>query len=256
MELRLDRLADRLAVLKSEGISARQISMAVTGRPDLIRHLLKGGQADTRGDNILRLAAAVRTSVDYLYGLSDDMGEPPKIDLLKEPVSRKRKAAPVTNRFPVGSRPSLPVRYIVQAGAWIEVDEEAAKRIVSPPVSADSTFPHATQWLELVRGDSVDLIYPEGTFVHVVNAIEIGYSPRDGDFVVVERLRQQGGLRERSLKQVSRKGRKVELWPRSRNPKWNTPLSYGDGSDTDEAAGGATAEIVALVLGGYLPARR
>lgn len=168
-----------------------------------------------------------------------------------ESVERGERIEVTDMRLPVSNGIALPVRFAVQAGAWLEVDDMAQARIKSPPVSTDERFPARAQWLELVRGDSVDLFYPEGSFVHVVDAIEIGYAPRDEDFVVVERKRQQGGLIERSLKQVAKKGRKYELWPRSRNPKWNAPLNVADGNDDD-----TTIEIAALVLGGYLPARR
>lgn len=78
------------------------------------------------------------------------------------------------------------------------------------------------QWLEEVIGDSMDKLILPGRLVHVVDAIDLGYSPADGDIVVVERRR--AGLRERTLKQVEVTGRRVLLWPRSNNPKWQEPI--------------------------------
>lgn len=141
----------------------------------------------------------------------------------------------------------LPVRHRAQAGHWIEVDfaEEAPP---APPmfVPASPGYSNPSQWLELVVGDSVDREIPAGSFVHVVDAIERGYRPRTGDFVVVQRARDGGRLLERSIKQVEiRPDNQVELWPRSHNPQWNTPLCLDDAQD------GVTAEIVGLVIASY-----
>jgi SOS-response transcriptional repressor LexA len=250
MKLDLARLRERLAVMEEKGVKPRQISMRVAGTPDLVRHILKGRQSSTDGVKLLRLAKALEASVEYLHGESDEVGKPPDVELLAERTTVRRKSArPRDVRIPLAAGVGLHVRHVVQAGAWIEVDEAASERIVAPPVSASSAFPAEMQWLELVRGDSADLYYPEGAFVHVVGAIDIGYAPRDKDFVVVERRREQGGLIERSIKQVERRGRKIELWPRSRNPKWQRPLDLGDGADDS-----TEVEIVALVLGAHLPA--
>jgi SOS-response transcriptional repressor LexA len=140
----------------------------------------------------------------------------------------------------------LPVRHKVQAGHWIEVDL-SEQDFPSPPRAArpDPQFASWPQWLELVVGDSVDREIPPGHFAHVVDSIEMGYAPHDGDFVVVERRRAQGRLRERSIKQVAIKGGRVELWPRSHNPEWNKPLIL---SHPEE---GVEVEIVGLVIGAY-----
>lgn len=254
MQLRLDRIEERLAVMEAKGVSQRQISMRVAGTPDVVRHILKGRQRSTQGVKLLRLAKALEASVDYLHGESDDVGDPPDVELLTERGARPRKTRRQITadlKIQVTNGIGLHVRHVVQAGAWLEVDEAARERIVAPPVSADPSFPAEAQWLELVRGDSVDLYYPEGAFVHVVGAVEIGYSPRKEDFVVIERQREQGGLIERSIKQIEIRGRKIELWPRSRNPKWKSPLNLSDSADE-----GTVVEIAALVLGAYLPARR
>lgn len=140
----------------------------------------------------------------------------------------------------------LPVRYRVQAGAWIEVDY-AEQDYPSPPraVAPDPFYGDYPQWLELVVGDSIDREIQPGGFAHVVDAIEMGYAPQQGDFVVVERRRDQGRLRERSIKQVEITPDGVELWPRSHNPVWNAPLQMSFAEE------GVEVEIVGLVIGAY-----
>lgn len=143
----------------------------------------------------------------------------------------------------------LPVRYRVQAGLWYENDAEEPPVQVSHAVVPDPRYANWQQWLELVAGDSVDRKILPGHFAHVVDAIDMGYAPRDGDWVVVERRR--GGVRERSIKQVEvkRSGR-ICLWPRSSNPKWAEPVDLMNGVRDGEEI---EVEIVGLVIGSYNP---
>lgn len=146
----------------------------------------------------------------------------------------------------------LPVCFRVQAGAWIETDY-AEQEYPSPaqPVVPDPAYGDYPQWLEQVVGDSIDREIQPGSFAHVVDVIEMGYAPREGDFVVVERTRDQGRLRERSIKQVEiRRDGTVELWPRSHNPAWSSPLQFNDLGE------GVEAQIVGLVIGAYRGMRR
>lgn len=157
-------------------------------------------------------------------------------------------SAPEVGTTPARVEPLyLPVRYHVQAGHWLEVDN-GAQDFPSPPraVRPDPQYADWPQWLELVVGDSVDREIPAGHFAHVVDAIEMGYAPQQDDFVVVERRRDQGRLRERSIKQVAiLPGGAVELWPRSHNPHWSKPLDLAAPGD------GVEVEIVGLVIGAY-----
>jgi transcriptional regulator with XRE-family HTH domain len=130
----------------------------------------------------------------------------------------------------------LPVRYIVQAGHWYEVDAEEPPEQVALAVP-DTRYPNVPQWLEKVVGDSVDLKIPPGHYVHVVDAIELGYVPKHGHWVVVERQRDQGATRERTIKQVeiTPDGR-ILLCPRSSNARWNGPIELAAGVANDETA--------------------
>lgn len=141
----------------------------------------------------------------------------------------------------------LPVRYIVQAGLWFENDADIPPEQVALAVLPDQRFERFPQWLELVSGDSVDLKIPPGSYAHVVDAIELGYAPRHGDWVVVERRRDQGGVRERTIKQVDTQSGRVRLFPRSRNPKWSEPIDLTAGGKL----GDIEVEIVGLVVGAY-----
>lgn len=160
----------------------------------------------------------------------------------------------------LGSRPLpapilLPVRYKVQAGAWFEYEPSEPDRFEMRAAVPDPDIAIEDQWLEEVHGDSMNLLIPDDSVVLVTGAF--GYAPREEDIVIVERRRAAGQLRERSIKQVAKlpDGR-VELWPRSTNPKHNSPLVYHNGSagpitsSGDDGQPGETVEveIVGLVV--------
>ena len=143
----------------------------------------------------------------------------------------------------------LPVRYSVQAGLWYEIDAEEPPEHRSVAVAPHPAFERFPQWLEKVVGDSVDLKIPAGHYAHVVDAQEMGYAPRHGDWVVVERRRDQGCVRERTIKQIEMSEGRVALWPRSRNPKWSEPVDLAAGA----RPGDTEVQIVGLVIGAYDP---
>lgn len=143
----------------------------------------------------------------------------------------------------------LSVMHRVQAGYWVEDDAYAQAEVdrFAHPVAVDARYAHWRQWLELVMGDSANKKVADGAFVHVVDSIDMGYSPRHGDWVIVERRR--AGLRERTIKQVEISGRQVALWPRSTNPKWSEPVDLTAGAAEQDIE----VEVVGLVIGAYSP---
>ncbi len=155
-------------------------------------------------------------------------------------------------RPPSASFEGLPVRRRVQAGAWLAVDDLSQVEPRRYPAAPDPRFPHAQQWLSEVIGDSMNALEPspivEGDLVHCIEAIEAGYAPRTGDIVEAERSRFGGQEVEVSLKQVVvRPSGVVELWPRSKNPRWSEPLIPTDGASEEEVEVRICAFVVALV---------
>lgn len=138
----------------------------------------------------------------------------------------------------------LPVRHKVRAGLWLEVDELMDESYGERPVAPDPRYSDFPQWLELVEGDSCDRRITEGGYARVVDAVAMGYAPAPGDFVIVERRRDQGGLRERTLKQVQSVNGRAVLVGCSSNDRWNAPIALDDDAE-------AEVEIVGKVLGAY-----
>lgn len=147
----------------------------------------------------------------------------------------------------------LDVRYRTGAGLWHEAGDEVQAFEGVFPVTADPAYAGYAQWLERVVGDSMDRDYPDGCFVHVVSTSDMGYSPRPGDHVILVRYRNDGQEIERTIKEVVRKGSRLEFWPRSTNPRWQEPvvLAGGDGQIADLHR----VEVAGLVLGSYRPRR-
>lgn len=222
----LDR--ERLRALITErNLNPRALSRLVGDNPYLVRDILSGKSRNPRSDTLSAVADALEVPLGaILKGGSTD-------------VVRPSRVAPAF----------LPVKYRVRAGAWVEMDASAqVLPAAAQPVSPDERYVQWPQWLELVEGDSIDLLIKSGSFAHVVDAIEMGYAARDGDLVVVERRRDDGALRERTIKQVAMVGRRIELWPRSTNPQWQSPLIISAGV---RAAEDVEVEIVGLVVGAY-----
>lgn len=175
------------------------------------------GHRDLAFDKIARLAEAVNSTRDELL---DERAQ-----ILAGGIDGADHAG-AARRTPPERPRHLPIRDRVQAGAWLMADDLDQMSGRTYPASPDPRFPHADQWLSEVVGDSVDqLRIYEGDLVHCVDAIALGYFPKTGDIVEVERVRFQGAERQLTVKQVEvTVGGEWLLWPRSSNPRWREPL--------------------------------
>jgi SOS-response transcriptional repressor LexA len=126
----------------------------------------------------------------------------------------------------------LPVLGSIQAGHWLEttfLDSEGEPELL--PVARDARFPRARQYALYVVGDSMDLDYPDGSYVTCVDFAESGLAIVDGLTVHVERHRAGGQLVEITLKRVVAKNGIFSLVPRSSNAI-HQPITFtGDDSD-------------------------
>jgi SOS-response transcriptional repressor LexA len=174
-----------------------------------------------------RLASAVGSNIPELLAERDRL------------LGRATQMRPVPSKsdpFMGGERSELPIRDRIQAGAWLQADDSNQGFPRSFPAARDGRYPRASQWISEVTGDSMDrLSIFDGDFVHCVDAIDIGYHPRHGDIVEVERLRNGGAERELTLKQIEMTANGYVLAPRSTNPRWQEPLALDDGiADNDD----------------------
>lgn len=121
---------------------------------------------------------------------------------------------------------------VVQAGAWVESLE-------IPPSEQELLFlPSPRQAVDFecqafeVRGDSMDLVFPEGTIVFAIPTIANGLRPADGDRVIVSRRNDDGEyeatVKEYRIDTENPKFPRAWLHPRSSNPEWQEPLPADD----------------------------
>lgn len=142
---------------------------------------------------------------------------------------------------------ALPIRFLVQAGAWLETDDlidsaYEAETLGLSSIAASPRFPITEQWVEKIVGDSVDKIFQDGAFIHVVSLVGSGIELKSGALVVVQRT--DGHKRERTVKRAMKDVDGFKLVGESNNPRWNKPIFVND-------ADHVTIEIVGVVIGGY-----
>ena len=131
----------------------------------------------------------------------------------------------------------------VEAGAWREAFEWPRSEWLPVLISvSDERYAGAQRHALRVRGDSMDQIYPNGSFVVFVKLADIGNKPQPGDRVVV--LRHRHGTTEGTVKEYSRDAAKRRwLLPKSSNPAHKAIC-------LDEEAGpGEVIDVMGLIVG-------
>jgi len=123
---------------------------------------------------------------------------------------------------PISDFNRVPVIGYVQAGVFQHgFSQDYPTEFVS--VSPDHRYPSLPRVAFRVRGDSMDLLYPEGTIVLAVRIGDLARAPKTGEKVVV--IRQTNGDQEATIKQIEiKEDGKVVLWPRSSNPEFSAAI--------------------------------
>ncbi len=177
------------AIMGRKGVKPTTLSKKLGDSPTLIKDLLEKTR-DTKLSTIYRIADSL--DVDAA-------------DLLAENGHEV---------LPVG--PRLYVKGEVAAGEWIEAfewpEEDWQTLTGRPDISADQKF----RFFLRVKGDSMDLIYPDGAFVECVSTMAWG-APMAGKKVVVVRRRDDERL-EATVKELVDVDGDLWLAPRSSNP--------------------------------------
>lgn len=149
--------------------------------------------------------------------------------------------------LPVGG---LPVLGAIQAGAWLDtamIDPDSEPEIMQVP--PDKRFPKNIQYVLWVRGSSMDLDWPDGSYVTCVDFAASGLALKEGQTLHVERRQAGGQLVEITLKMVRRQDGALWLFPRSSDPKWKPiPLDNSQGAASEVVVRG-------VVTGGWRPSQ-
>lgn len=159
--------------------------------------------------------------------------------------------------YPVNAAP-IEVRGDVEAGVWREAMEWPPFDRYKITVPVDSSYGNIPRYGLLVRGDSMNKVFPDGTVVIVINYADLGRGPRTGDYAVALRRSRCGSEFEATVKavQVSENGDMI-LWPQSFSPDFKPVIlhadrsgDYGNGMD-GHSNGAPDVQILAVVVGAY-----
>lgn len=135
----------------------------------------------------------------------------------------------------------------VQAGTWstaLEWPPDRRYQVFFKPVS---TYREIKTFGLEVLGSSMDKVYPPGSVLICVKLLDLHRELRSGERVIVYQVR--GDEIEATAKEyiVDEEGQ-IWLWPRSNDPRHQTPLTYPTpGTGVDEI------RIHAVVIGSYRP---
>ena len=224
MELDLTRLRERVDFMQREhGESMRQISLKAAGTPDLVRHLLDGTQKKTSADKLLRLAAALQCSVEYLFGQADTPGEPPAnvelfdatnhgralrltlpgVRLGEAGLKVRNRERPRSNPKPSTAPELIEVSEYdvrVSAGAGANITEEPVRRTWALPRSYLESIgvdPRRVAFVEIVGDSMAPTLLPGDTVLLDTRPKNAGlpaiYVLWDGDATVCKRVEKVHG---------------------------------------------------------------
>lgn len=167
------------------------------------------------------------------------------------PDKRRRGAAEKVSRF-VGPG-MIPTTGEVAAGQWLDVDVEMdPDDFDQHPIAAHPDYPVSAQYGLIVKGNSMNRVFPAGVVLHCVDVIKADLEPLEDDIVIVQRTRAQAGQREVTAKRINRRGKMIVLSPDSTEPQWR-PIEFDPKGGHD---GEEEVRVLALVIGRYTPMRR
>lgn len=221
------RVLERLASLGKSEIAASQ--EAGLGK-SFIRDIGRRG-AMPSAVNLARLAGALGVAPEWLLG-----------------NDQASAGASAPARSAAGA-PGAPYLGEVAAGQWLEIAPFDPDPAASIPV-LDMRYPASAQYALGVRGTSINRVARPGSILLCVDLARAGIEISNGDLVVVQRKRAQGGLVEVTAKRFRRRSSTVvELTPESDDPRWRDPIVLDDAKARDDEE----VAVIALVTGVYRP---
>jgi repressor LexA len=226
-DLLVARIDERLGVLS---LSERKACLKAGINIHTIQNIRKGHIP--AADKLVALARALEVPTTYLTGESNLGG------LLA--------GAHDTRKLP------LRIDYIVgevRAGEWLEAAEWPQEERVPFAVPVATEYQGLSLFGVIVRGPSMNEIYPDGTVLIAIKLAELGREPEPGERVIVYRQRPDGRIEASAKEYRVGLGGRVELWPRSTSPEHKEPIFL----EGKEAAG---VRVHALVIGSYRPEKR
>ena len=233
------------------GLSPRALSIKATGKPDAVRHIMSDKSRHPRADTLAAIARALGTTVDILLGHQ----------------SASAADARLISAEVVGQVETLAFR----AYPWFKPSERYAVAVPD-----DDRYRDQERIVFRVHDHAMDNKYGPGSYLICIRAC--ADDVLINDYVVVNNWRR--GYAETLCRQVRESGGLLWLWPNSTDPELQEPLKWRPVerlSASEDAAGFEAApkmpatissssgladdtpphadgiEIVAIVVGSYIP---
>ncbi len=144
----------------------------------------------------------------------------------------------------------MPVRGTVEAGAWREAMEWPQEDWYPVGVAGVERYTALPQFGLVVRGPSMNLVYPEGSILACVSFLHLGREPKSGERVIVEHRR--GDLVEATVKEFVVEQGRGRLYARSDNPRYAGVVDLPAPGETAEIHDDAIL-VTALVIASIRP---
>lgn len=137
----------------------------------------------------------------------------------------------------------------VEAGIWREAVQWDESEIFQIPYGVNEKYHNKAYGLR-IRGDSMNLAYPEDTIVIVVSIYDYDGEIATGKRVIVERC-LKNGVCEATAKELEIINGHAKLWPRSTNQKYQDPIDISWPYETPQEIGLETVIIKGVIIGSY-----
>jgi transcriptional regulator with XRE-family HTH domain len=225
-----ERLQSELA---AKGWSKAELSRRSGVPYDSVNKYLRGSIDQPRGDTIDKLAAAL--GVDPLW--------------LKEGVARDRVMRGLDVAGFIGADVArLPIRGEVAAGRWLETPALLQLEEITDFVEGMAVAPGLSEWTYglKVRGTSINKLAVDGDVLvclDVMSGVEFAHR----DLVIVERVRDQGALREVTAKRLIRRDGRFHLMPESTDPMWQNEIEIGEDVPQDDSETRLIAKVKHII---------
>ena len=218
-----DMLRDKmLRYMELRGLSRRALSLNAGLSEGAVKAILNGHSKHPRYDTLEKLAIVLGCTVSDL--IEDERG----ID--------EATSTPLT---------MVAVSGHVQAGSWVEALEWPHGDWFEIAVPPDRRYPGVSRFGLLVRGPSMDLVYPNSTILICVALADLGRTAKSGERIICQRRRGRGEF-EITVKEYVVRDDNHWLVPHSTDPRYQSPTALDPGDAED-------ISLVALVIGSYRP---
>lgn len=185
-----DRFFERIDAIKPASTSLRQLSIAITGKPDLLRDVRRKKHLPS-ADNIRRLAEELDTTVDYLLGHSTAR------DQVLSEVSFADRSLPYNFRQPemppiplVGTGDCASLAFESDTGEMVDIErstfdpDHTVRMIARPPALRGAREVYAIYF----HGESMMPRFEPGE----IGIVDPSRPPAPGDYVLVQMTAADG----------------------------------------------------------------